>query len=664
LSKAPAYRNDIDGIRAFAVLSVLAFHLGFPMSGGYIGVDVFFVLSGFLIGSHIYEAAMAGEFSFLDFYQRRAKRILPALLAVMVATSVVMLLVATPSELEDFAKTAISCLLSASNIYLYKSIDYFNPTAEQNPLLMTWSLGVEEQFYIFAPFVLLALVKVRAALRRPAIALMLLGSLAIAVWKMRSNPLAAFYLLPPRAWELGAGVWLGVWNFHHPEGVPTRWRGLAKSSVLAMGAAMLILVPAFLYTARTPFPGVAAIAPVLGTVLLLFTKDSAFNRRVLGGSVMRFFGLISYSLYLWHWPLISLSKVVMEQEPSVAWRAALFGASVVLAWLSYKFVETPFRQTTTSAKRSLQRYSLALVSMGAIIAIAIPARGFESRWPSAFVTTQHRLGHAHDPCLAGYGSAAPNVSKDCVLSPAESSGAPIVVLVGDSHASALKAGIQAAAQKSGMHFEEMTKSSCPFLLNVSRSMTNHPKHLRECAAFNQQVLERIKVDENIRTVVIAGFWRVGLEEDGPYAGIGAAAGTPAQLLHQGLFDIVSMLNAAGKRVVVVQDVPYMRVIPSKRDATCSNGFRQFVNGVPRGDQRCESALAGDTVPDPVGTRIVAEAAAAAGAVVFDPTPAFCRAGACRFKVDQDLLYVDRQHLSEAGAVTATRGIEQWLAVPH
>ena len=289
---AAAYRADIDGLRAIAVLSVVAYHVGLPpFSGGFVGVDIFFVISGYLIGGIVEREMRAGIFSFAGFYARRARRLLPALAGVLLFSYGAAALLLAPSETIDYAKSAIATIFAASNILFWKGGGYFSPAAELNPLLMTWSLGVEEQFYIFFPIVLALLLRLRGQRVFVGLAVLSAASLALSVWAVRHAPTGAFYLLPARAWELGAGILLVL--------KPPRV-GPALADGLGIAGLALLLVPIFGYDAHTSFPGLTAVPPVLGTVLLIAVPQSRINRFVLSAPPLVLLGLISYSWYLWH----------------------------------------------------------------------------------------------------------------------------------------------------------------------------------------------------------------------------------------------------------------------------------------------------------------------------------------------------------------------------
>lgn len=640
-----AYRPDIDGMRAIAVLSVVAFHYGLHAPGGFIGVDVFFVISGFLIGSLIYREACEGTFSYRGFYVRRARRIVPALLAVLAVTYASMLLLATPEELRKFGASAVATAFSASNIYLWHSINYFRPTAALNPLLMTWSLGVEEQFYLLAPVFLLLLIRLRERWRPLAIAGLIVVSLGLAMWGVRHAREAAFFLLPTRAWELAAGVLLGVLDIHRARsGAAPRNTGPGVE-LRALAGLALIGVPAFFYDSVTPFPGAAALPPVLGTVLLLGASGSFTNRRLLSAPVMRFFGLISYSLYLWHWPLISVTRLVLVHKPSLAVRVGLLLLSIVLAWLCYRFIEQPFRRSRSPAGITLWRYAGALGLVAAVAGLAFVLHGFPGRWPTSFQAMAKEAAGNADPCLVDSGSSAPRASEACY--PRDGKGA-LVAVVGDSHAAALAPGLRALVEREGLGLVEMTKASCPFLVGVSQRVWKSPSHVRECAQFDKRVMHLLLDDRRIVTVVIAGAWLRQPLRKASYVAIDGSRGSSDAMLARGLAAAVSALHKAGKWVVIVRDVPFFDFLPQKRLAACANRLRAELNGGTAID--CDFIARADVRSDRVAYGILVNVARETGALLADPSPALCEAHrGCRISANGHALYLDSQHLSAAGA---------------
>lgn len=327
------YRPDIDGLRAIAVLAVVLHHLSAPLlPGGYVGVDVFFVISGYLITSIISREMAEGRFSFASFYERRARRIFPALFAVLAATLVASYALLLPSDMMSTLRAALGTVFFGSNIVFWREMKegYFAATdLALNPLLHTWSLSVEEQFYVFFPVLLLLCYRFTRQQVVPVLLFSAMVSLVGAALLVSSKSVAVFFLSPFRAWELLAGSLLALHTVP-----PLRSRMLRE--LIAAAGLLAIVVACFVYDGGTTFPGLAALAPVLGTAALIHAGASgpSLAARLLQLPPMVWVGLISYSLYLWHWPLIVLTRYATGFEPITPHIPMLFVASLVLAYLS------------------------------------------------------------------------------------------------------------------------------------------------------------------------------------------------------------------------------------------------------------------------------------------------------------------------------------------
>ena len=659
-----AYRADIDGLRAVAVFSVVAYHAGIPLfGGGFIGVDVFFVISGYLIGGIIDRDVLAGRFSFAGFYARRAKRILPALLGMLLFCYAAASLLLSPGETRSFAHGAMATVLAVSNIVFRRELNYFAPSAELNPLLMTWSLAVEEQFYLFFPIVLMALERFVPRRVCSALLLLSLGSFAASVWGVAHNPTAAFFLLPTRAWELGAGALLAVYEARRG---PVVWTDHpAIPQVLGLCGLGLILAAIFGYGPETRFPGASALPPVLGTVLLIAARGGVVNRRLLSAGPVVFLGLISYSWYLWHWPLLAFARIISDHGLGIGAGTAIAVCSCGAGYLSWRYIEQPFRRSAAPRRVLLWRYAMAIV-----VFLVPPAALFESGgWPQRFppalgVIEAESASLVQDPCLVSYGVASPMLSDYCTP-PADAR--PAIAMLGDSHAAALSQGFHQLAGQQGMRFVELTKSSCPALAGISRFMPSHPGHRDECAAFAHRAVELVEADPTIKTVLITGFWSANFNLEGVGErfvrdGEAPASVSPAasrENLEAGIDAAVARLESAGKHVVLIKDVPLFDFDPLRRVITnfipLRRGLAQVLS--PGADLDAGEAPVADVTNevDPSAGIIDRVAAGHPLTQVVDPKLAFCKADRCRFAAGQELYYTDYQHLSELGALQALTG---------
>ena len=358
------YRPDIDGLRAVSVVAVLMFHYGMPLPGGFVGVDVFFVISGYLITSLLVAEMNGGSFSLLAFYDRRIRRILPALVVVVAATLVLEYHLLGPRELREVGASASYAVLGAANFHFYWHTGYFDTASGLMPLLHTWSLGVEEQFYVAWPLMLLVL---HRHLRRHLVVAVLLlaaASLLASLWFTPLNQSFAFYMPFTRAWELGVGAALAL--------APRIERRFLSSGMNAAGLAA-IAGSALWLTAEDPFPGWRALIPTIGAALIVWPKTADVFSAALSTKAPVFIGRISYSLYLWHWPLLVMFRHWSGTEwPGMVETAALVAVALVLSAASYRFVETPFR-TARFDRRAVVAMGLATMAAVGLLGQAVPA---------------------------------------------------------------------------------------------------------------------------------------------------------------------------------------------------------------------------------------------------------------------------------------------------
>lgn len=500
---AADFRADINGLRAVAVLAVVLFHFGIAgFSGGYVGVDVFFVISGYLMTRIILSPLAANRFSVLGFYLARARRIFPALAALGALLLAYGWAVLSPMDYKLLAKHAGASLLFLSNQVYWKESGYFDADAHEKWLLHTWSLSVEWQFYLLYPLLIVA---AHRLLRRPggvaaALWTVFLASLAWSAWLAFANPAKAFFLLPTRAWEMLAGGLIYV----HQSACNRLAQGRRWLEPAGLAA---ILAASLLYTADTPWPGLAALLPVAGAMLVIL--DSAGATRLLGGAAMQGIGRWSYSIYLWHWPVV----VWLHQSQSArngAALAAAMAASILLGWISFRLVEVP-------ARRLVSRFRLApaLAVCAAMVLLPFAAAAlfhFNSDRLTQLRFRDHpRLADvkALEALQARYFSELYKPlyrEGSCFMTPEKShdgfapecAGARArVVLWGDSHAAHLWPGLKAAAPAGAA--AQWTASGCPPLLDERFAKRPH------CPAINEWVLRKV-METKPQVVILAGAW--------------------------------------------------------------------------------------------------------------------------------------------------------------
>ena len=358
-SKSQDYRPDIDGLRALAVMAVILFHT-FPkvIPGGFVGVDIFFVISGYLITQIVLSDLDTGKFSAWMFYARRVRRIFPALIIVLGFTFAVGWHFLLPAELTSLGKNLLASALFSANLMLLSEVGYFDIAAHTKPLLHLWSLGIEEQFYLVWPLILWLLPRRWLV---AGIIVTIVGSFALNVAIVADNPSRAFYLPFTRAWELLAGALLTQ--------IPRQ--GQQTKEALGVCGLSAVLVSFFLFDARTPFPGWAATVPVIGTAFLIISEGSIVNRLTLTRRTAVNVGLISYPLYLWHWPLLVFAEIYKFRPLTDLQRGLVIGVAFVLAWLTYKLLERPIRLAGNTFVRPL----IASMAVLAVVTIA-PALGY------------------------------------------------------------------------------------------------------------------------------------------------------------------------------------------------------------------------------------------------------------------------------------------------
>lgn len=363
------YRKEIDGLRALAVIPVILFHGGLEwFSGGYAGVDVFFVISGYLITSIILQEKEAGTFSIAGFYERRARRILPALYFIIFICSLFAWFWLLPHELENFGKSIVAVVIFASNILFWQESDYFAADAELIPLLHTWSLAVEEQFYVIFPLIMILFWALGKRWLVGIISLVALFSLGLTEWGWRYFPEANFYLIPTRAWELMIGSLAAFYLFYNEQP-----RGAIRhpASIIGIG---LILLSIFMLDRTLPFPSLYALAPTIGTALIiLFATSGTLVNKLLSQRLFVGIGLISYSAYLWHQPIFVFARIRGMDEPQTGLIFLLSSSALLLAYLSWRFIELPFRDRSRFTKKQIfsASFIVSLIFIGVGVAFII-----------------------------------------------------------------------------------------------------------------------------------------------------------------------------------------------------------------------------------------------------------------------------------------------------
>ncbi len=489
------YRYDIEGLRAIAILAVLIFHIN-PrlLDGGYVGVDIFFVISGYLITGHLLRDLANNDFSFKEFYLKRIRRLYPALFTMLLVTSAAVYKIFLPGDIQQFGLSLIGSIFYVSNIFFYTKSDYFNSELENSSLLHTWSLSVEEQFYLLFPILLFfCFAKCRKYLL-PILVCLALFSFAASEILLRSDRAAAFFLSPLRFWQFMAGALIVL--IKQPLTVKRPLlEGLVLFGLLLLGLAVLF------FDSTTPFPGIYALLPTLGTTFIIYAgqRQGLFLSGFLSIAPARFFGKISYSLYLWHWPLIAIYRYRFSAEFSWTAQIMLFILSVVLGYLSFRFIERPARHIQLN--RALAYKAVAVSLIGTLIGFtfykytssvnAVADVNAIAQYIDYSQKSENRIG----TCFLTSGNRS---SKDfnrnqCLrLSTTRTN----MLLMGDSHAAQYYDAMQRL--NPGINILQATSSGCKPVLNA--------KGEERCTGVMEEMLEDFIPSHDLDIIVIAARW--------------------------------------------------------------------------------------------------------------------------------------------------------------
>jgi peptidoglycan/LPS O-acetylase OafA/YrhL len=672
---ALSYRPEVDGLRALAVMPVILFHAGFSaFSGGFVGVDIFFVISGYLITSIILADLAQGRFSFGSFYERRARRILPALFLVTAVATVFAWHILLPSQFEEFGESIGTMVLFLSNHYFQQKVDYFGQAAELRPMLHTWSLSVEEQFYVLFPPLLLGLWWL--GMRRLWPVLLALGgaSLWAAHFAQGISPEFAFFSLPTRAFELIVGALLATLGLHGTAAQERRW--LAEAGALA-GVALLTL-SVFWLDKGFVWPGPWTLLPVVGTMLVIaFATPATLVGRLLCWRPVVLLGLISYSAYLWHQPVFALTRLSRIEAPGPSLMALLILLTLALAALTWRIVERPMRDR--------RRFSRGQIFAGAaVISAAIFAFGLASRindgFPSRLSLEMARIDSIrldrnprYQDCRSNRHQFIPPQDSCVYGDPA----APSIALVGDSHVNALAPALEQTLGPRGIGLRELSYGGCPVMPGLGPVVPG----FTDCDRYTGLAYDWLSQMPQITSVIVNLRWPLymtGASFDNGEGGVEVRAPniesapdipdvqTRADLIAGIYVGAIAQLRAMGLRVVLVYSVPEMGwdvphhlvremrygIMRTEPLSIASDSFRAR-------NARVEAAL--DAIPD--GPDLIR----------IRPADLWCDTLLPERCVAQDadlqLLYFDDDHVSRLGArllaheIIAAMEAASWLTLP-
>ncbi|PLX67030.1 MAG: hypothetical protein C0603_10200 [Denitrovibrio sp.] len=553
------YRKDIDGLRALAVLPVLFYHAGINLfSGGYVGVDIFFVISGYLITTVIINELEEDRFTIRNFYVRRIRRIFPVLFFILAVVTLIGLYIQMPYEFRNYGKSLSATVFFGSNIYFRRQMGYFESAAETKPLLHTWSLSVEEQFYIFYPIILILLVRYFDKKYIKYITIIFILSFVTSVFMVRIDQSDTFYFLHTRAWELLLGALLAL-------GAVPATKNRSILNILSIAGVAMILYSVMLYTDKTLFPGTNAILPCLGAFLIIYSGSAeTIVKKILGLKPIVYIGLISYSLYLWHWPLLSFfneyqTVINISDETKETIRYGLLILSFVLSVLTHRYIEVPFRKLRpNNLKKFFYTTFFIMIVFCLLGGVIYWTKGLGWRLPNAVTQIDHghdemeKMGSCNDRRVAGlkYETIRRIGAKDVE---------PDFIVFGDSHAGAFYPGFDE-------YGKEIGKSGLLVAYNGLIPLTGLGHKYKKCYGDTvEKTLKIVTAHDNIKKVILVARWVIHIEGQKGINGRELTLydtehneipkGTYPDYIYEQLLKTVNELSDSGKEVYIVSNVP-------------------------------------------------------------------------------------------------------------
>lgn len=665
------YRPDIDGLRAIAVCIVIFFHFGIPgFSGGFIGVDVFFVLSGYLIGSIILNQLHSDKFSFIRFYFRRIRRLFPVFIVVMLATTAVAYLRMLPNDFREFGQSLVASSVYVSNLLFYLEAGYFDTASPLKPLLHTWSLSVEEQFYIIFPILAWIIYRLNKNWLLPLFVLFTLASLAAAEWYLDKDNSAVFYLYPFRAWEMFIGVCLAT------QFIPAIGSRKINSLLSLVGLAM-ILLPNFIYTKATPFPGLTALIPCFGTCLLIYTGQQypSLIHRLLIKPIPVFIGKISYSLYLWHWPVFVLYMYDKSSEPAINDIAIMMAVTFVASVLSWRYIETPFREgkvvlskTPLSVFAATAVTSFAFIGAGYIFHIT---NGLPTRFPeqtAKFASAANDLFGDLSTCYEIDSSDLNNIEYCPIGDPLNSDS--YTLIWGDSHGGAYKRGFEEASKEIGQPALLAWTGGCPPIFGIDKDESVSSRATDAlCSKRNQAIQDLIKTDKRINAIILVGRWSyylngegLGVDQENKIS-LWPATGTKGEVRNQASFFIerfnatVKQLSESGHKVFVVEQVPEFSHYQARVVALglINGNINEQLTQLSTENYR-------DVQQRQAQIQAAMTAAESKGLITTLKTHHFfCKQQECSIMINGEPMYFDNNHVSSNGAANISPMFQPFIS---
>lgn len=642
MSHNPAYRSEIDGLRAIAVLSVVLYHFGMSgLGGGFVGVDIFFVISGFLIGGILWsEKQTTGTISYLRFYMRRLRRLAPAYVAMALVSFGLAFWIFLPFEFREFGKSLIAATVYLSNVLFYKQAGYFDTISDEKPLLHSWSLSVEEQFYLFLPLAFFVLGRFVRPLTWVLIACGI-ASFVACVWVTKTSNTAAFYLFPFRAWELLVGVLLAIYG-------ATRRETWSHHAVFSWAGLALICASVVWVQGGRGFPGVQALAPVIGTALILYNgRHSNLVNKALSHKIPVFFGLISYSFYLWHWPILAFSKYYFGAYESFAVTAFWFCVSIVVATVSWRYIERPFR--SHKAASWIKTYATAALASVVLLGLggaAFITNGLPNRFDAQtrihitasadFLQDWSRCGVETQGVFAGL--------ELCKIGPDQPN--PSLLIWGDSHIRSTHQALSQLADETGISAYVVWTAGCPPFFDVQKQESaSTAQQDQACPVKNAALGANLRDNADIETVLLIGRWAyyangagVGIDAHNTIHFSGTAP--QAEQFLQAMSATVNQLASYVPNIFILRQAPEIQSYDARIAARAlAHGRAAVTNSIPRAIAEARMQLV-----DPV----LSQLAQSPAVETLDPWGVFCDIDTCHATLEGLGLYFDNNHLTNSG----------------
>lgn len=645
----PSYRLDIDGLRGFQIFALMAFHY-FPtvITGGYIGVSIFFVISGYLITSILLKSLNSNSFNLLEFMMRRCQRIFPALIVILIAALSIGWLYLLSGEFKDLGRLITASSIFSANFFAWNEVNYFSSSAELNPLLHLWSLGIEEQFYLFWPVLLWIAWKSKVNFF-PVILLACIISFTLNIFSIHYDPIEAFYAPWTRFWEILSGGVLSYVHLYRPKILDKKYFSLKNignySSILGL---FILSYGVIFFTKVTVFPGWNALVPIIGAILLLGSGPNAWvNKFLLSNQIIVWFGIISYPLYLWHWMLLSYTRLITGAEPPVMEKLALLALSVLLAWLTYKFIENPIRLASKAKAKSVILCGI-LVLIGFAGLIINEMNGFPNRAVNQNIERYAASMLMEEEQHNCFDIPYAYKRKDNWFCELGNNNAKADFFVyGDSHATSLYPAFSTISYRENIKILFSGLSECPPLMGIQpvRPVKYLEKH--NCMALNNRIYEYIK-ENKIKNVILVSRWTYYTKSISRPSEIILIArnssdktdeDTSKSNLEFSIKNTVDAFKKIGVNVFIIEDTPQQTILPLK--LLKLNSKTPYDWAINKYSIKLEEHTRNQ---DEVNTFINST-----GAFIINFDKLLCPKGICKFVEDGKFLYFDDDHLSIYGA---------------